>query len=234
MSGGRCRLVITVDGPTASGKTTIARRLAALYDLPFLDTGLLYRAVARRLLDEGRDPEDEAAAVATAQALDEGDLARCDLQAEEVSQAASKVAAIPAVRAALLAWQRRFAAQPRGAVLAGRDTGTVIVPDAPIKLFITAAVEERARRRFRQLQARGGRPIFARVLEELKGRDRRDTGRAVAPLRPAPDALVLDTTNEDVETTLAVVRRHIEAWRARCSCSSHAPRDDEVQPQPRS
>jgi len=230
VSGATCRLVITVDGPTASGKTTIARRLAEAYGLPFLDTGLLYRAVARRLLDRGLDAADRAAAVAAAQGLREEDLARADLHEEEVSRLASEVAAIPEVRAALLDWQRRFAARPEGAVLAGRDTGTVIVPDAPIKLFVTASAEERARRRFRQLRERGERPIFARVLEELEARDRRDTQRAVAPLRPAPDALVLDTTDMDVETTLAVVRRHIEAWRARGSCSSHAPRDDSVQP----
>ncbi len=234
MSGCRCRLVVTVDGPTASGKTTLARRIAEIYGLPFLDTGLLYRAVARRLLAAGRPVEDEAAAVAAARSLTPADLERPDLHAEEVSQAASRVAAIPAVRAALLDWQRAFAARPEGAVLAGRDTGTVVVPEAPVKLFVTASVEARARRRFRQLRARGERPIFARVLEELEARDRRDTERAVAPLRPAPDALVLDTTDEDVETTVAVVRRHIEAWRVRASCSSHAPREDGVQPQPRS
>ncbi len=223
MSGERgCRLVVTVDGPTASGKSTLARRIAELYGLPFLDTGLLYRAVARRLLDAGRNPEDVAAAVEAARGLRPEELQRADLHTEEVSQAASKVAAIPQVREALLAFQRDFARDPRGAVLAGRDTGTVVCPEAPVKLFVTAAVEERARRRFEQLRRRGGRPIFARVLEELEERDRRDTRRAIAPLRAAPDALVVDTTHRSVEETLELIRRHIEAWRAR-SCSSHAP-----------
>lgn len=217
-----CRLVVTVDGPTASGKSTIARRIAELYGLPFLDTGLLYRAVARRLLDAGRDPEDVAAAVEAARTLSPAELERPDLHTEEVSQAASKVAAIPEVRAALLDFQRRFARDPRGAVLAGRDTGTVVCPDAPVKLFVTASVEERARRRFEQLRRRGEAAIFARVLEELEERDRRDSQRAVAPLRAAPDALVLDTTHMSVEEAVEAVRRHIEAWRAR-SCSSHAP-----------
>jgi len=223
VSGERtCRLVVAVDGPTASGKSTIARRIAELYGLPFLDTGLLYRAVARRLLDAGCSPDDVAAAARAARTLVPEELERADLHAEEVSQAASKVAAIPEVRKALLEFQRRFARDPRGAVLAGRDIGTVVCPDAPVKLFVTAAVEERARRRFEQLRRRGEQAISARVLEELEERDRRDTQRAVAPLRAAPDALVIDTTHRSVEETVELIRRHIEAWRAR-SCSSHAP-----------
>ena len=229
-----CRLVIAVDGPVASGKTTIARRLAQEYGLPFLDTGLLYRAVARRLLEQGADPHDEETAVAAARALEPEEL-RDDpsLYAEQIGALASRVAAIAAVREALLPFQRRFAQGPRGAVLAGRDIGTVICPDALVKLFVTASVEERARRRVEQLRARGERPIYARVLEELRMRDRRDRERAVAPLRPAADALVLDTTGMDVDATLEVARRHIEArLREAGNCRSDASPGAQAQPQP--
>jgi cytidylate kinase len=207
-------LVIAVDGPAASGKSTLAKRLAAHFALRFLDTGLLYRAVARAMLDRGLDPGDAAAAVRTAQALAPEDVEPGRLRGEGVGQNASRVAAVPAVRAALLPFQRRFAATAPGAVLAGRDVGTVVCPDATFKLFVTANDGERARRRFEELQRRGERPIYAAVLEELRERDRRDADREVAPMRVASDAWVLDTTSLDADAAFEAARRHIEAGRA--------------------
>lgn len=200
-------IVIAVDGPAASGKSTIARRLAAHFGLTFLDTGLLYRAVARRLLDRGLDPSDAEAARREAEALVPEDVEESRLRGEGVGQGASKVAAVPAVRAALLPFQRRIATSGRGAVLAGRDVGTVICPDATCKLFVTASVPERARRRFEELRGRGEAPIYERVLEELLERDRRDQGRSVAPLRVADDALMLDTTELDADAAFAEALR---------------------------
>jgi cytidylate kinase len=207
-------LIIAVDGPAASGKSTLAKRLAAHFALRFLDTGLLYRAVARAMLDRGLDPGDAAAAVRTAQALAPEDVEPGRLRGEGVGQNASRVAAVPAVRAALLPFQRRFAATAPGAVLAGRDVGTVVCPDATFKLFVTANDGERARRRFEELQRRGERPIYAAVLEELRERDRRDADREVAPMRVASDAWVLDTTSLDADAAFEAARRHIEAGRA--------------------
>jgi cytidylate kinase len=205
--------VIAVDGPAASGKSTLARRLAARLGLPFLDTGLLYRAVGRRLLARGGDPGDVAAATAAAKALTVQDVEHPGLRDEAVGQAASRVAAFAAVREALLPFQRRFAETPGGAVLAGRDVGTVVCPAAPIKIFITASVEERARRRYEELRQRGQAPIYSAVLEELRERDRRDEERAVAPLRIAADAWVLDTTHLDADAAFEAALRHIERSR---------------------
>jgi CMP/dCMP kinase len=207
-------LVIAVDGPAASGKSTLAKRLAAHFALRFLDTGLLYRAVARAMLDRGLDPGDAAAAVRAALALAPEDVEPGRLRGEGVGQNASRVAAVPAVRAALLPFQRRFAATAPGAVLAGRDVGTVVCPDATFKLFVTANDGERARRRFEELQRRGERPIYAAVLDELRERDRRDADREVAPMRVASDAWVLDTTSLDADAAFEAARRHIEAGRA--------------------
>jgi cytidylate kinase len=210
--------IVAVDGPAASGKTTLAQRLAAEFGLEFLDTGLLYRAVARRLLDQGRAFEDAAAAAAAAEALAASDLTSPLLRDELVSQGASKVAAVPAVRQALLALQRRFGEDGRGAVLAGRDIGTVVRPDAACKIFVTASVEERARRRSRELQAKGLPSIYERVLEDLRERDARDRSRAVAPLLPAGDALLIDTTDKDIEAAFAIARAHVAAaaWPSPC------------------
>lgn len=194
--------MIAIDGPAAAGKGTLARRLAAHFGLPHLDSGLLYRAVGRRVLDQGGDPGDAAAAVAAARALAAADLARPDLRGPEADAAASLVAAIPAVREALIGFQRRFAAG-RGAVIDGRDIGTVVFPDAAVKLFVTASPEERARRRLAELRARGIAADPARVAAELAARDARDAGREVAPLRPAADAIVLDTTALDAEAVFA-------------------------------
>lgn len=204
-------IVIAVDGPAASGKSTLARRLAEHFRLAFLDTGLLYRAVARALLDRGQAFTDAAAAVETAAALQAEDVEPGRLRGEGIGQGASIVAAVPAVRAALLPFQRRFGADGRGAVLAGRDVGTVICPDASFKLFVTASDPERARRRYEELRARGDTPIYAAVLEELLQRDRRDADRAVAPMRIAPDAWVLDTTALDAQAAFAAARDHIAA-----------------------
>lgn len=194
--------VIAVDGPAAAGKGTLARRLAAHLGLPFLDTGLLYRAVGRRVLDRGADPRDAAAAAAEAAALAASDLDRADLRGPAADMAASAVAAIPAVRAALLEFQRRFGAE-RGAVLDGRDIGTVVFPGAALKLFVTATAEERARRRHAELLARGVAADLSQVLAEIEARDAQDANRPVAPLRPAADALLLDTTALDADAAFA-------------------------------
>jgi CMP/dCMP kinase len=195
-------VVIAVDGPAAAGKGTLARRLAAALGLPYLDTGLLYRATGRRVLDRGADPHDAAIAAAEAAALEPGDLARPDLRGPAADMAASTVAAIPAVRAALLDWQREFGRR-HGAVLDGRDIGTVVFPAAPVKLFVTASPEERARRRWLELQSRGVAADAAQVEAEIRARDAQDAGRPVAPLKPAADALLLDTTALDAEAAFA-------------------------------
>ena len=198
--------VIAVDGPAAAGKGTLARRLAAELGLPYLDTGLLYRAVGRRVLDRGADPRDAAVAVAEARALAAADLARTDLRGPEADMAASAVAVIPEVRAALLDWQRDFGRR-HGAVMDGRDIGTVIFPDAPAKLFVTASPEARARRRWLELQGRGVARDLAEVEGELRARDAQDASRATAPMKPAGDAVVLDTTGLDIEAAFAAALR---------------------------
>lgn len=209
---------ITVDGPAASGKGTLARRLAARFGFAHLDTGKLYRAVGLAVLRAGGDPGDEAAAVAVARALDAGAVAAGalddpELEGDDAARAASLVAAIPAVRTALLDFQRAFAADPpagaAGAVLDGRDTGTVVCPDAPIKFFITASAEVRAERRHKELMGRGEASIYARVLADLKERDARDSERAVAPMKAADDALIIDTSAMDADAALAAALDHI-------------------------
>jgi cytidylate kinase len=192
-------MIIAIDGPAASGKGTLAKRLAAHYGLPHLDTGLLYRAVARRLLDENTPLEDAEAARRAAEALKADELHDPHLRGEAMSDAASVVSAHPGVREALLAFQRDFAAQRPGAVLDGRDIGTVVCPLAEVKLFITAAAEERARRRHLELLGRGVTADFTTILEDIRRRDERDRSRATAPLKAAADALTLDTTNLDAD-----------------------------------
>ena len=199
--------VIAIDGPAAAGKGTLARRLAAELRLPYLETGSLYRAVAARVLARGADPADAAAASTDARALSPTDLQRTDLRTPEVAAGSSLVARVPAVRAALLAFQRSFPG-PDGAVLDGRDVGTVIFPDAAAKLFVTADLPTRARRRWHE---EGGE--FADVLRRMEARDAQDEGRAAAPLRAAPDATVLDTSHmtpdEVFGYALALVRERL-------------------------
>lgn len=191
--------VITVDGPSAAGKGTLARRLAAHFGFDFLDTGSLYRGVGLAVLRQRLDPADEKAATAAAKALKPEILAAPAIRAENTSAAASKVAAIPSVRAAILNWQRDFArdaaSNSGGAVLDGRDIGTVVCPDADAKLFITASVQARADRRVKELQARGETAIYARVLQDMQERDARDQGRSISPTKPATDALIIDTSD---------------------------------------
>ena len=203
-------LVVAVDGPAAAGKGTLARRLAEALDLPYLDTGLLYRAVGRRLLDRGIDPRDAVAAEAEARALAPQDLRRADLRGPAQDMAASAVAAIPAVRAALLDWQRDFGRR-HGAVMDGRDIGTVVFPEAPVKLFVTAGASERARRRWAELRARGVAADLSQVEAELLARDAQDSNRAVAPLAAAPDATTLDTTTLGIEDAFAEAMRLVRA-----------------------
>ncbi|MET7246599.1 (d)CMP kinase [Methylobacterium sp. EM32] len=192
-------MIIAIDGPAASGKGTLAKRLAQHYRLPHLDTGLLYRAVALTLLDAERDLADAAAAAAAARALQPAFLADPRLRGSAMGEAASIVSAQPAVRAALLDWQRRFAGSAEGAVLDGRDIGTVVCPDAAVKLFVTASAEERARRRHRELDGRGDPISYEAVLADILRRDARDADRDAAPLRVAEDAVVLDTTALDAD-----------------------------------
>lgn len=198
------KLIVAIDGPSAAGKGTLARRVAAHLSLPYLDTGLLYRAVGRRVLDLAGDPADLRAAAHAAKTLRAADLERADLRGPEADDAASKTAAIPAVRAALLAFQRRFGDE-KGAVLDGRDIGTVVFPAARIKLFVTASPEARARRRWLELRERGVEADLATVEQEIRARDARDSARAAAPLRAAPDAVTIDTTALDREAAFAAV-----------------------------
>ena len=202
--------MIAIDGPASAGKGTLARRLAVHFDLPHLDTGLLYRATGRRVLDAGEDPADPRAAAAAAEALTPHDLHRTDLRGPEADRASSLVAAVPEVRAALLSFQRRFAAA--GAVLDGRDIGTVVCPDAPVKLFVTASPEARARRRWLEMAARGAKLPLERVEAEMRARDAQDAGRDAAPLRAASDSVLLETTAEDAD---AVFARAVEIVRRR-------------------
>jgi cytidylate kinase len=205
--------VIAIDGPAAAGKGTLARRLAATLGLPYLDTGLLYRAVGRRVLDAGGDPADPATAEAAALSLRPADLDRSDLRGPQADAAAASVASISNVRTTLLAFQRDFAAQA-GAVLDGRDIGTVIFPNAPAKLFVTASLAERARRRWLELRGKGMDAEIATVEEDMRQRDAKDAARAAAPLRAAEDAYQLDTSEMDAEaayrSALCFVRSRLD------------------------
>ena len=208
--------VIAVDGPAASGKGTIASRLAREYGLPFLDTGLLYRAVGLDVLTGGGDLGDARAAEAAARALDAGRLSDdAALTSGDAGEAASRVAGFPGVRAALLDLQQAFARQAGGAVLDGRDIGTVIAPEAQSKLFVTATPETRARRRWLQLNGRGDPITYEAMLADIQRRDERDAGRGSAPMAQAADAVLLDTTDMDIEAAFDAARRIVEAARAK-------------------
>ncbi|MCK5777302.1 MAG: (d)CMP kinase [Rhodospirillales bacterium] len=211
-------MIIAIDGPAAAGKGTLARRVAEALGYAYLDTGSLYRATAKKVLDQQIDPDDEQGCTVVALNLTPTDLKVAGLRSEEVGQAASKVSAIPGVRSALLRFQRDFAANPpdgkTGAVLDGRDIGTVVCPDADIKFFVTASTEVRAERRFKELREAGEDVIYARVLEEMRERDERDTNRAVAPLKPAEDATVIDTSGLDADQVFEQAREIVAAKQA--------------------
>ncbi len=204
-------LVIAVDGPAASGKGTIARSLAARFDLPHMDTGMLYRAVALVLFRFGGDPASEFEAARAAHDIDKIATDDEELRSEVVGSIASRVSAYPEVRSALLAKQLAFATQEGGAVLDGRDIGTVIAPNATIKLFVTASPEERAKRRLAELIARGMNAHYDDVLADIRARDARDSGRDAAPLIQAEDAILLDTTDFDRDAAIAEAIRLVEA-----------------------
>jgi cytidylate kinase len=207
-------MIIAIDGPAASGKGTLARRLAAHYHLPHLDTGLLYRGVAKAVLDAAAALDDVDSAVTAARSLDVACLDPAVLQRHEIGEAASIVAAMPPVRAVLMTLQREFAAAPPGAVIDGRDIGTVIAPNAEVKIFVTATPEERARRRHAELVQRGDDIDFVTILRDIKRRDDRDRERRVAPLKAADDAHLLDTTYLDIDAAVRAAIDIVEAARA--------------------
>ncbi len=200
-------MIIAIDGPAAAGKGTLARRLADHFGLALLDTGLLYRAVGMNLVRDGKDPNQTEDAEAAAKALTPEDLEAADLRSDKAADAASRVSAIPGVRKALLEFQRKFTENPpggaKGAVLDGRDIGTVVCPTADAKLFVTASVEVRAERRFKELRERGLNAIHGRVLADMKERDARDQDRPASPLEPAKDAYLLDTSDLDADQAFA-------------------------------
>jgi len=207
-------MIIAIDGPAASGKGTLAKRLAAHFGLRHLDTGLLYRAVAKTLIDAGVALDDEARAVAAAKDLDAARLDEVTLKARGMAEPASIVSAMPSVRAALIDLQRAFAATAPGAVLDGRDIGTVICPQADVKIFVDAAPEVRARRRVAALAADGVTVNEADVLADIRRRDERDMKRTIAPLKPAADAHLLDTTHLDIDAAVRAAIDIVEAARA--------------------
>ncbi len=206
-------MIIAIDGPAASGKGTIARHVATVYGLHHLDSGLLYRAVAKAMLDAGARLDDEQRAAAAASALDPSALGDPALKSRAVGEAASVVSAIPAVREALVAYQRAFAVRPPGAVHDGRDIGTVIAPGADVKIYVTATPQVRAARRAAELRQRGENVREQDVLADILRRDERDTTRTLSPLKPAPDAHLLDTTHLGIDAAFRAAIDIIEAVR---------------------
>jgi cytidylate kinase len=207
-------MIIAIDGPAAAGKGTIAERLAAHYRLPYLDTGLLYRAIGKEMAERGIDLDDGEAAGAIAAGLDPSRLRDSTLRGHDAGELASRIAVHRQVREALLQFQREFARRPGGAVLDGRDIGTAVCPDADFKIFVTASPEIRARRRTDELTAKGRSIAYERILAEIRERDARDSGRAAAPLRPAADAHLLDTTDKDIEAAFRAAVEIIERAKA--------------------
>jgi cytidylate kinase len=214
MRSSLARMIIAIDGPAAAGKGTIAARLADRYRLPHLDTGLLYRLVGRVMSERGFDVDDPKTAGAVAAALDVGRLSDPTLRGHEAGELASRVAVHPAVRAALLQFQRDFARRAGGAVLDGRDIGTAVVPKADVKIYVTASPEERARRRTAELNAKGRNVAYETILSEIRARDARDSGRSAAPLAIAADAHLLDTTDMDIEAAFRAAVDIVERARA--------------------
>ncbi len=207
--------VIAVDGPAASGKGTVASRLAAAYGLPMLDTGLLYRAVGVRILAAGGDLDDPTSAETYARGLDLSELEKPQVRTRAAGEAASRCAIHPGVRKALFDLQRKFAEQEPGAVIDGRDIGTVIAPDAQAKLYVTASPEVRADRRWKQLTSQGESVTFNEILADIRKRDERDGGRKNAPMTQAVDAVLLDTSEMSIEQAFDAARRIVEDARAR-------------------
>lgn len=207
--------VIAVDGPAASGKGTIAVKLGALYGYPVLDTGLLYRAVGVKVLETGGDLGDEAAALAAAKALDPAELERPEVRTRAAGEAASRIAIYTPVRQTLREFQQAFARQEPGSVIDGRDIGTVIAPDAPAKLYVTASPEARATRRWKQLTGQGETVAYEDILADIRIRDERDSARTESPMRPADDAVLLDTTEMSIDAAFDAARRIVEAARSR-------------------
>lgn len=202
---------IAIDGPAAAGKGTLSRRIAEEYGFHHLDTGLTYRATAKALLDRGLPLDDEAVAADVAKHLDLGGLDRSVLSAHAIGEAASKIAVMPAVRRALVEAQQGFAARAPGTVLDGRDIGTVVCPDAPVKLYVTASAEVRARRRHDEIIAGGGVADYDTILDDIRRRDERDMGRADSPLKPADDAHLLDTSEMSIEAAFSAAKSFIDA-----------------------
>jgi cytidylate kinase len=207
--------VIAVDGPAASGKGTIASRLGETYQLPVLDSGLLYRAIGLAVVDAGGNLDAEADCMSAARSLDFSRLRGARYRTRAAGEAASRIAVHPAVRQTLIEFQRAFARREPGAVIDGRDIGTVIVPDAPAKLYVTASQTARATRRWRQLVGLGEAADYEAILADVQKRDARDAARAAAPMRPADDAVLLDTTDLDIDSTFDAARRIVEDARAR-------------------
>lgn len=207
--------VIAVDGPAASGKGTIAVKLGALYGYPVLDSGLLYRAVGVKVLERGQDLGDPAAALAAAATLDPAELERPEVRTRRAGEAASRIAVYPAVRDALRDFQLDFAAREPGAVIDGRDIGTVIAPHAPAKLYVTATPETRAQRRWKQLTGQGEAVSFEDILADIRVRDERDSARADSPMTMAADAVLLDTTEMTIDAAFDAARRIVETARSR-------------------
>jgi cytidylate kinase len=207
-------VIVAIDGPAAAGKGTLAHRLAAHYRLPYLDTGLLYRLVGKTMTDRNLDLGDAVAAGKIAAGIDPPDLADPHLRGHDAGELASRVAVHAEVRDALMAFQRAFATRPGGAVLDGRDIGTAVVPEANVKIYVTASPEVRARRRTDELIAKGRTIEFQRILDEIRQRDARDAGRAAAPLARAVDAHLLDTTDMDIETAFRAAVDIVERARS--------------------
>lgn len=202
---------VAIDGPAAAGKGTLSRQIASHYGFHHLDTGLTYRAVAKALLDAGQPLDNETVAEETALAIDLAGLDRSVLSQHQIGEAASKIAVMPKVRRALVEAQRKFAAKTPGTVLDGRDIGTVVCPEAPVKLYVTASPEVRARRRYDEIVSGGGSADFDAVFADVKKRDERDMGRADSPLKPANDAHLLDTSEMSIEAAFQAARSFIDA-----------------------